>query len=89
MSPAKNYKEATGVRARSDITANPRTEPIAHTEDALTRDQLIAGSAFLYGLVETAESKNEGTITIPTRTGRKFARCVLQAANTPGMLNGE
>lgn len=72
----KTYKEGTGVRARSDLSANAK--PVA--DDApLTREQMVMAADHLLRLVKESTGEKKVSITLSNRAAQRIADALLQA----------
>lgn len=71
-----NYREGTGVRARSDLSPNPRAErvPVVDLNAPLTREQLFKAAVHLDNRCDEAERAGTDDVRLPVATVRKMAR---------------
>lgn len=77
-----NYKEATGVRARTDLSANARSgEPC----ERLTDEQLIKFAEWMMQTIRTAEDQDLTQLSIPVRFSRKLVDATLEVVNRRGV----
>lgn len=75
MSPAMNYKEATGVRARSDLTANR----LPVREGRVTDETLSKVAGYLAAAGEAGRA-----ITLKPELCTKLADALLEVVNRTG-----
>ncbi len=72
--PAMDYKGATGVRARSDLTANALQS--GNPRAALTHAQLLSSAQFLTGL-----AKLQDTVILNRHSALRIADALFEAAH--------
>jgi hypothetical protein len=71
----------TKVTAPADAVMEPVGDIVPRVlEDALTTEQLLRAAVFLEHMADEAESTNGRVVVIPTRTVRRLAVALLQAA---------
>jgi hypothetical protein len=75
MTPAMNYKEATGVRARGDLTANVRPTRLGALDD----ETLVKIAGYLSAAGEAGRP-----ITLRPELCTKLADALLEVVNRTG-----
>ena len=81
MSPsasAKDYKANTGARARSDLSANPRGDRLAHADTPLTDAELFSAGVFLDG------ASRSGGVFLPELLCGRLVRVICEILNRGG-----
>lgn len=78
--PAMNSKEATGVRARSDLSANARPD-IEPDGSRLSDEQLTRCADWLMQHVKEAESRKSSHVFIPVQYSRRVVDAILEVVN--------
>lgn len=75
-----NYKEGTGVRARSDLSANAGVGDES-ADGRLTTKELAEIANLITGMARQAERRRQPTVSIPLRTLRRIADAVIEVVN--------
>lgn len=73
--PAMNYKEATGVRARTDLTANAKPTRLG----AMTDQELALVAEHL-----AKHAREERTLSLTPALCRRLADAILEVLNREG-----
>ena len=73
----KNYKEGTGVRARSDLTAN--TLPVS--SDRLTDEDLVKAAQYLIAESEAAARRGDTLVRLRIPVALRLADVLLETVN--------
>ncbi len=73
--PAMNYSEATGVRARSDLSANAKPNAPAAR---LTQAEVIKGAHWLTEELRKAEAHDQKYVSIPVPYTRRLVDLMLE-----------
>ena len=78
-----NAKEGQGVRARSDLSPNQRSE--TDTTKPLTNKHLYDAAMHLNGLIAIAENRDRAShILVPVQGAKRLVDALLLAAHGPG-----
>lgn len=84
--PAMNYHEATGLRARGDLSPNPRPGA-SDPATPLTQLQLVDAARFLAGLARQAERARSQHVEMSVQGAYRLADALLIAGGMPAPLN--
>jgi hypothetical protein len=73
----KNYKEGTGVRARSDLTANTLPAP----SDRLTNEDVVKAAQYIIQQCEASAQRGDTLFRCRIPVMLKIADAMLEAVN--------
>ena len=73
----KNYKEGTGVRARSDLTANA----LPVSSDRLTREDVVKAAQYIIKLCEENAARGDTLVRIRIPVMLRFCDAMLESVN--------
>lgn len=73
----RDYKEATGVRARSDLSANMRPEEPA----PMTLDDVAKAANWLAGECRTGRTRRASQVCMPIATAERLVDAMLTTVN--------
>lgn len=73
----KNYKEGTGVRARSDLSANV----IPADDGRMSLDTVVRCAEWLAGEVREAQRRKRPHVQITTQTANRLVAVMIEVVN--------
>ncbi len=73
----REYKEATGVRARSDLSANMRPDEPA----PMTLDDVVKAANWLGGKCRAGRDRRASQVCMPISTGERLVDAMLTTVN--------
>lgn len=73
----KNYKEGTGVRARTDLSANA----VPGDDGRMSLETFAKAADWLAGEVQTAKKRGSTHVFLPTNTADRLVSVMLEIVN--------
>ncbi len=82
--PAMNYKQATGVRARTDLSANARPDNAIEPDgERLNDEQLTRVAEWLAHEISKADARRANHVFVKIEHSRRLHDAILEVLNRP------